>query len=301
MYKPEITRLYHYQSIELTAKSIRDFEQRAVQIGEDLFIDKYRLEPILGRKAYFSKPNTFNDPFEAVFDLSINDGDTDDLIKLLDLSSELLNISIPDVIRSMPREKIRKQLDDSLIINPKAITNLFTKKIREEIGLYCLTPKPTDMLMWAHYGSNHSGIALEFNRTPESNCGTMTFEVTYFTSPPQISFGEVLTDFVRLYEAKCPVEKSKIVEKSSIRKLLYSKTNDWEGEGEWRTNHLPGLQDMPGELVSIIFGHNTNQKVIEYLMSRKELAGISFKFITLNKSNYQLDVHERQPFFRPRY
>lgn len=105
MYKPEITQLYHYQSIELTAKSIKDFEQMAVPIGDNLFIDKYKLEPILRRKAYFSKPNTFNDHFEAVFALSSNESNAQDLMKLFNLSSILANISIPKAIHSVPDTK----------------------------------------------------------------------------------------------------------------------------------------------------------------------------------------------------
>ena len=179
MYKPEITRLYHYQSIELELKNTEDFERRAIAIGDNLFLDKYKLEPILKRQAYFSKPNTFNDPFEGVFSLSSDVSHVNDLVKVFEIAGQLKGIQIPDSVRSIPKDVFSNQLAASLKEQSQTITKLFTDQIRERTAFYCLTADPEDMIMWAHYGSNHSGIALEYDRSPESNCGTMTFEVDY--------------------------------------------------------------------------------------------------------------------------
>ncbi|WP_394388115.1 DUF2971 domain-containing protein [Shewanella woodyi] len=289
MYKPEISRLYHYQSIELELKNTKDFERRAIVIGDNLFLDKYKLDPILKRQAYFSKATTFNDPFEGVFALSSDVSSINDLMEVLEIAGQLTGFQISDLIHS---DTLSNQLAASLQEHPQAITKSFTDQIRQQTGLYCLTADPEDMIMWAHYGSNHSGIALEFDRTPESNCGTMTFEVDYFTSPPEISFGAILRDCIKLSKSKSLIEKANLMSNSSLRKLLYSKTSKWKYESEWRTSNLPGLQDMPGKLVSIIFGYNVKLGVIEYLKSREELKGVSFKCIHPDKSNYKLKMYD---------
>ncbi|WP_065188536.1 DUF2971 domain-containing protein [Shewanella woodyi] len=292
MHKPEITRLYHYQSIELEARHIDDFKRKAVDIGDNIFLDKNKLDSLLDRHAYFSTPMSYNDPFEGDFTLSLEDLDPKELMSIIQFALESKDVSTPSILQSVPQDFLYTQLESVIKQNPQHFAQLIIDTLRLSVGFYCLTEEPEDVLMWAHYAANHSGIALEFERTPDSTCGTMTFEVDYFDVPPVISLSDIIIDFNQANNSKTLEEKARYLSDSSLRKLLYSKTKTWGHENEWRTSHKPGRHDMPGKLVSIIFGYDVKPKVIDYLKSCKELDGVSFKYIKPDKSTYKLKMYD---------
>jgi Protein of unknown function (DUF2971) len=92
------------------------------------------------------------------------------------------------------------------------------------IGLVCLTEKPLDRLMWAHYGDSHKGFVAEFG-CMEHHC-TKEGERTVATC--WTPFGGAMKVW---YEQQQPVRKRG---GSNIRDVCWTKHKLWEYEQEWR-------------------------------------------------------------------
>ncbi|MFA0086946.1 DUF2971 domain-containing protein [Vibrio sp. 10N.261.51.F12] len=296
MYKQEVKKLYHYQSMELKVSDDSEIKNRGLSVDNGLILDQYKLKPLLLGLAYYAKPEQFNDPFEADFDISIDDLCVETLIQLLPFTQqdELPTPFHPEVLGSFPDESIRSAF---AVITPELkdmVQTVFINSMRQQAGLYCLSAKPNDTIMWAHYGDCHRGIALEFEREEESHCGNMCFEVEYFEKPPVIKFGALVKEIIQAIGAGSLNEKGKLFENAELRKLVFSKTENWRYEEEWRVSHFPGLQDMPGKLTGIVFGANADERLIAYLTSLDQLKGVEFKFLV--PKNYQLELVSEQEF-----
>lgn len=295
MYKPEIESLYHYQSIELTASSPAMFEKRGLKITDDIYLDKYKLEPLLGRKAYYSTLSDYNDPFEGNFGLEASKNDAEQFLNLFrGLQPNKLATFSTNVHDAINLPFSEKHIIEAFLKKPKLLSQETIQSLKNSIGFYCLTPNPRDMTMWAHYGDNHKGIVLEFEREPNSPCGDLAFEVEYFDSPPLVRFSELFEDLQKVQFGMSNQEKGKVIAQSSLKKLMFSKTKVWKHEKEWRTSNGIGINDMPGKLKSITFGLNTKSAVRSYLENCVELSDVEFKYIIKCKDSYSLKVVDKR-------
>jgi hypothetical protein len=107
-----------------------------------------RLRRILQGRIYYSSPTSFNDPFEmsALFDIPDHEN-----------VMELINNSGPDagLLSKSARARIFQHVKATLGTN-----NVVSRDWIESIGVLCLTTTADDLLMWAHYAANHTGICL---------------------------------------------------------------------------------------------------------------------------------------------
>lgn len=297
MYKQEVRKLYHYQGMELKVSDDGEIKSRGVPIGNGLVLDQYKLKPLLSGKAYYAKPEQFNDPFEADFDISIDDLCVETLIQLFQFTQQdgLPMPFSPEVLAGFTNESIRAAF---AVIEPSqlkaTVQSVFISSMRQQTGLYCLSAKPNDTVMWAHYGDCHRGIALEFEREEGSHCGNMCFEVEYFKEPPVINFGALVKEIAQARGASSLNEKGELLKNAELKKMIFSKTENWRYEQEWRVSHFPGLQDMPGKLTGIVFGVNADEDLVAYLKSLDELKDVEFKFLV--PKNYQLELVTEQEF-----
>lgn len=297
MHKPNITSLYHYQSIELYADSPTAFKERGVNICEGIYLDQYKLNPLIYRKAYYSSLSSYNDPFECDFIIDVSKNDALEFLGLIEHLKSVEQVTLPvGLSRESAQGFSKEQIIETFTNNSSAISNEIIRMLKNTIGFYCLTPTPDDMTMWAHYGDNHKGIVLEFERTSSSPCGTLSFEVDYFDSPPRVKIGELFSDAYKLQSNMTNQEKGKAIFESSLRKLMYSKTKVWEHENEWRTTNAVGISDMPGRLKSIIFGLKTKREIIDYFLGCNEFKDVEFKYTIKCNDTYKLKVVDRKEF-----
>ena len=56
------------------------------------------------------------------------------------------------------------------------------------IGLYCLSSKPNDILMWSHYGSGPSGFCLKFEATANTPFFGNAQKVRYSENYPNVDY-----------------------------------------------------------------------------------------------------------------
>src|SRR5437870_5816759 len=136
----------------------------------------------------FTQPIEFNDPFEMQpFIKGLADEPTlesqfdDGFGKTLDpqIDEMLGNLSLTDeqkskIDRGSIRTMVQSQAPEALGLFKKLaeiVTPLIDKQIyktvNENLGAFCLTEKPDDLLMWAHYADHHRGAILEFDQKHE--------------------------------------------------------------------------------------------------------------------------------------
>jgi len=289
--KPEVKSLFHYQSLALNTPVQKEIDDRAIDLGNNVILDKQKVDPILNHEVYYSSPNSFNDPYEASYKFIVDGHEVDPFLGLMDVANEL-GLLTPIALTQL---NSTPQLENEL----KRLMPLIAEKVmpvlKNMLGVYCLTRSAKDITMWAHYADNNKGIALEFERNEENICGLETFEINYLKTHPQINFSESLRDLITLKKMRPGFERMNHLKNSEFRKCIYSKSVHWEYEDEWRTIHSsPGLHAMPGKLKSIIFGYNTQPQVIEYF--KTNLQGVDFKFMVFNKEAYKMEVCTEEEF-----
>lgn len=133
-----------------------------------------------------SPPVAFNDPFDVFPDYSIT---------ALQIKQHLKEASRtcpmpPGIPRKERRQKLRNAAKESIRELQTTFAERQKQRIQEEFpwGLLCLSGTNTNLLMWAHYASAHTGFAVGFD------CGSSSFKrlgacvsVIYSNTRPAIS------------------------------------------------------------------------------------------------------------------
>lgn len=127
-------------------------------------IDEYSEFLFATPSVWFSPPVQLNDPFECRPYFTF-EGNREQIIEA--------------IIRQL-RQRFPASGDDQIIAmatslyledrhrDPEKSEDLrknLLQNFANNIGLYCLSSKPDDILMWSHYGSGHSGFCLKFEAT----------------------------------------------------------------------------------------------------------------------------------------
>lgn len=244
-----IEYLYHYQR----------FEKEYI---EDL---------ILNSRIKFSNPRDFNDPWDCRPSFSKTSLDDPEIYKAqvdyaIDIQRRLLKT--PEHELAMQAAKLlsnREYMEASL----DECTLALSDTIEENYRVYCLSSKPDNFLMWAHYTNSHKGICFGFKTRSDSFCGAM--EVNYSKMYPQIAFNE---------GDEC----------GFLRGTLLTKAEDWSYEDEYRliakeknSENFLSLEEgyltfEPSDLVKVIVGC---QVLPEDILAMKEIVGRSSSSIEL--------------------
>jgi hypothetical protein len=103
-------------------------------------------------------------------------------------------------------------------------------------GVVCLSEVNNSILMWSHYAQNHTGICIEFHRTPDSPLGDpeICTPVQYSSNYPVIDFGKMLLNR----------------DGQTLNLMMRYKADCWAYEKEWRV--ITDKGDMPCPLVADI-------------------------------------------------
>lgn len=168
-------------------------------------IDIARVVDVMDGNLYFSSPLDFNDPFE--FSANRAMPSSDDVIWSLLETGASPSYLAPSAIDRITRG-VKSETRSNLSIR-------FSETWMRSIGVLCLSTKFDDLLMWAHYGSNHTGVCIGFDS------GFSPFRsarrVAYTDARPAIPFRSHV----------CPDEKL-------LEDLLFTKSTHWSYESEVR-------------------------------------------------------------------
>jgi len=229
----------------------------------------YLKEILLDSKIYFSNPFRFNDPF--------------------DLRPRVKRGSSREE-RQRAKEKIFKMLSKKFPFDPKSKRKREAARIYARIGgnnslidqfevilkkygVYCLSAKCDNLLMWAHYGAAHTGYCLEFDASGGS----------FFANASEVH-----------YQADYPVIKLFHSDQDWGKEAVLTKSLDWAYEEEWRlTSTEYGHMKFPAdELVGIILGCKTAAENVKAASAWIESRNLPMRIrrAVMNDRKYKLDL-----------
>ena len=222
--------------------SNEDLVRLAVERGQiPRFLYKYcslqrALEIIGNQSVYFATYDLFNDPFDCAMlvDPNCSKADWESYLRLQGVDSAMVN-SIVDDMMSHP-EKGTEIIRDSI------------EKVKKNIGVLCLSDRPNNLLLWAHYADQHHGVCLEFDVLADPPLFCIPKKVLYDDTFPTINY---------------------LRNPSSVVEALCHKSKDWQVEGEYRVikHNVTGLQAVKPEALSkVILGMKCDDNNIDTML-----------------------------------
>jgi Protein of unknown function (DUF2971) len=258
-----VRRLYHYQGAS----------------------PAYLRDILKNQRVYFSNPKNFNDPWDCspYFHVIVKDPESrrkwgerlDPIYHNLpvDLRAKL---EIGQLGNWYDNEELLRKSIDGLTQSQRQITT-------ERWRVYCLTPHPDSVLMWAHYAEKHQGVCLEFeSRTKQVG---NAYRVVYQDTLPVIGPDDFDT-IEKIFDA-----------------VLLTKSREWSYEDEYRIlardedadasfslrTSKDYLELLPGTLTGIIAGCKADVDAIKETMVQTG-CNIPLKLAMRIPNRYQLDI-----------
>lgn len=137
--------------------------------------------------------------------------------------------SRPHLVEEMFAET-RTELKQTMeIANPRT-AQMFTERLCKEFGILSLTSKPDNKLMWSHYAANHSGMVLELDTTQDFFTHRLT-AIDSLSGPKPVVYADQFPTFPNLHDL------TELAEKETAKvwgPLMFTKSDDWAYETEWR-------------------------------------------------------------------
>ena len=205
---------------------------------------------------YFAAAVTFNDPFDLRPPVSLDAPKAVQLAEHVRLAKKLG----PPLSRQALRAEARSVVKAALNPRKQAETTeifqaLHTDYIKHQVGIFCVSTKRDDILMWSHYGDSHRGVCIEFDGT--AKLMGQAHEVSYSKHRPVINF----------YGDN---------NREALNKTLLTKSDHWLYESEWRlfrAKEGPGVEEIrPNNVTGIIIGaeasESVRQKVLQWAAAR---------------------------------
>lgn len=166
------------------------------------------------------------------------------------------------------------------LLNHENLERAYEKFLRDT-GVYCLSEKNNDILMWSHYSDGHKGLCIEFDASQEDTIFWEATKVVYQEEYPVVN----IMDIGRPEE---------------FRKALLTKSKHWEYEQEWRIlrfkreGGLGSYSFPPNLLIGIILGALIEQqdknKILHWISGYPKK--INVYQARINRTKYQLDIEQ---------
>jgi hypothetical protein len=153
-------------------------------------------------------------------------------------------------------------------------------RLRNRLGIFCLTEKPDNHLMWVHYARNHTGFVLGFNARAsffqENN--RVLRKVRYRRGP-------------------------KVLSEADINACFY-KSNQWTYEQEWRCarsfevkeSRVVGIE--PNLITHIIFGSRMETwqiaRIVLYATALEMMTHTQFLVSSPSRTSWSIENHPKK-------
>ena len=123
--------------------------------------------------------------------------------------------------------------------------------------ILCLSEYPGNLLMWAHYAKDHTGVVIELKCIPELDTSLLAARKVYYKDKPPVI--AELNDYLRYLTG----QSSKIDDRNALfYELFLTKSSEWVYEDEWRVFIPPLNMENP-----TIITDNKGQEVLFDLIS----------------------------------
>ena len=112
-------------------------------------------------EVYFVSPNEFNDPFDSVVRIIVEGSRAARKLFFRNLAKE----HNPSLSSSKMTERVKYIMKNKETF--AETIDLEFQSHRKKMGVFCLSEKRDNLLMWSHYSYHHQGFCLEFSITNE--------------------------------------------------------------------------------------------------------------------------------------
>ncbi|MCE1238630.1 MAG: DUF2971 domain-containing protein [Azonexaceae bacterium] len=204
---------------------------------------------------YFAASSLFNDPFDLRPAFCLDASPEQRWAEFFRLSQKYQPHLTEEQHRAEADAVLATSLSPENIIQTTQAIQALHSQALQEVGGFCVSTKPDDILMWAHYADSHKGVCLEFDGL--STLMANAQKVSY--APKRVPIN--------------PYVDSKL---EMVEKALLTKSLQWSYEDEWRLCRYkdgPGLVRYPPEtLTGVILGalapHGTEVIVRNWIQER---------------------------------
>lgn len=248
-------------------------------VSQALHLYKYRdketTKLILKKNSMkFSRPNDFNDPFDCRAKIEVTEN-FDNIIAFFKEkcpdrdASPLLELS--KLYKSNP-QLVEDQIRQSLNCTRDNVTKIC-----------CYSEVNNNILMWSHYGENHTGTCLKFEIMKDIPFFNTPYKVHYTKDYPSYNYNDEMQNVI-FYQ-------------------LSNKAIDWKYEEEVRVIKLDELETLfysfkKESLVEIIFGCCSPKEYINEIISLCKENGydhVAFKQAVMKEDEYVLEIDDFKP------
>jgi hypothetical protein len=282
------------------------------------------LQMLRERKVWMAKPTSFNDPFDCQPSI-LRNTETDErvLAKIVrnylhELKKALRTGSVlgdrdcqPLARRTLvnlrqflesrqPNKRKYLALKKHLWVPPdgESVFNLLNATLAR-VGVLSLSGTPSQMLMWAHYASQHSGFCIGFERSEGSllKNNTNTKPINYSDRFPELDLDTLEMSWSVSVQDSSITDSMEIkIEEPHLQAVIYSKSREWEHEQEWRVLVSEGgvLSTYPGPVRRMIFGlrcGDDSRKLIEKTIKEGPDQGtVEFAEVRSKPGSFDLEI-----------
>jgi hypothetical protein len=287
---------------------------------------KRTLKMLRQSNVWMATPTSFNDPFDCRPEILRNEETEQRNLqtivqnhlraikaalrkhqKLMDKEGQPLPrralVELRRLLESRRPNNVKYQaLNKRLVVPPCGEMALeLLRSTLNKIGVLSLTANPAEMLMWAHYASQHSGFCLGFEPSVGSllRDDTHTKAVNYMDQYPKLDLHSLKIHWSVVVQDGPVSESTKIeVEEPNLQAVIYSKSKKWQHEKEWRVLVAEGGVPVPypGPLRKVIFGLHCepdSRRLIERTVKEaSNESTIQFAEIKSKVGSFDLDIHD---------
>jgi hypothetical protein len=214
-------------------------------------------------KIMFSQYTDFNDPFECAANIDANNSAIEwaDYLASQGVRADEIHHIVSHILAD--RKEAAKTIKDAVhttIINS---------------GIFCMTPKPDNLLMWVHYADQHKGACIKFD---------LLSDIATFNFPKSVDYSDDYYSYNYLREQG----------KASM--AIWHKSKEWAYEEEYRivkpTFH--GLVEVnPNAVVEVIFGcrcSTGDENAIRAAAGTGVYNNLTYRHAQMSTSKYQLEI-----------
>lgn len=218
--------------------------------------NKWAIQSIIEKTIWYPSASQFNDPFDCKLTTSLPDikKSHDDLTaKFMQHWGGHIPVADDEVrihqhLTTINNTFYAKSLNDFLFRMQKEAQEIdqIIQKYYYDFGILCLSETPASILMWSHYAANHTGVCMEFERTPENKLGKCALPIEY---------------------------RNDRNESNDVNGLIFRKYEGWSYEKEWRIleRNANALHPFPGGLLSITCGAKMDSSTKSFIQNLVDL------------------------------
>jgi hypothetical protein len=257
--------------------------------------NEYSLSNLKNDTIWLAKPGSFNDPFDCALEVD----KTFSAKRYRSWSKELGKMI------GMSKAKIKNKLNidfsSKKVLTRQArnhINTMYAELIAlfENLGVYCMTEVPDNILMWSHYADSHRGFCLEHDRSEDNPLGSSSLDMTEWgTEVEREMQWTKKVSYASAYPTICILDLLTATNWRALHLFLLTKSVDWAYEEEWRLTGYPGGRNVPnpGRIKSVIFGMRMVPEHREQLIRELEdRPGIVFREARKMNGAFSVRIHD---------